>query len=162
MSKQRSVLLDTGFFIRLLNRQEKLHKNAVDYFRYFIEHDYILKISTIAIAEYCVKGDVFDLPLRNLMIVPFNYAHSVRAGKMIATVIEEKARRGAVFSQRVIVPNDTKMFAQADTEEDIQMYVTADGESKKIFDLLNREPLTFQFIDISTPCSSTFGVLVFE
>lgn len=162
MSKQRSVLLDTGFFIRLLNRQEKLHKNAVDYFRYFLEHDYVLKISTIAIAEYCVKGDVFDLPLRNLMVVPFNYAHSVRAGKMIATVIEEKARRGAVISQRVIVPNDTKMFAQADTEEDIQLYVTADGESKKIFDLLNREPLSFQFIDISTPCFSTFGVFDFE
>lgn len=31
-SEQRSVLLDTSFFIRLLNDEDKLHDNAVGYY----------------------------------------------------------------------------------------------------------------------------------
>ncbi len=46
-----SVLLDTSFFIRLLNDNDSLHKNARDYFKYFLENDITLKISTISIAE---------------------------------------------------------------------------------------------------------------
>lgn len=34
-----------------------------------------MKISTIAIAEFCVKAEITDLPLRNLQILPFNYNH---------------------------------------------------------------------------------------
>ena len=119
MKKQECVLLDTSFFIRLLNPEEKLHNNAVGYYRYFLEHDIILKVSTIAIAEYCVRGDLLDLPLRNLMVLPFNIHHSVKAGKMMSHVYEEKKRRGAIIPLRAIIPNDTKMFAQADVEEDI-------------------------------------------
>ncbi len=48
-----SVLLDTSFFIRLLNDEDALHKNAKDYFKSFLESDIILKVSTISIAEYC-------------------------------------------------------------------------------------------------------------
>lgn len=132
--KHESALLDTGFFIRLLNPEDELHNNAVSYFRYFLEHDIMPKVSTIAIAEYCVKGGITDLPLKNVMVLPFNYNHAIRAGEMMATVYEEKKHRGAVFSHRVIVPNDTKMFAQADVENDICHYVTADSESKKIYD----------------------------
>ena len=39
-----------------------------------------MMISTISIAEYCVGGDVHELPLRNLQIVPFNLDHSKRTG----------------------------------------------------------------------------------
>ena len=41
------VLLDTSFFIRLLNEEDPLHENAFGYFRYFLEHDFVIKISTI-------------------------------------------------------------------------------------------------------------------
>ena len=136
MKRQECVLLDTSFFIRLLNPEDRLHKNAVGYYRYFLEHDIILKISTIAIAEYCVRGDMFDLPLKNMIVLPFNINHSVKAGKMMAHVYEEKKRRGAVMSQRAIIPNDTKMFAQADVEDDICYYATADAESVKVYDML--------------------------
>lgn len=54
--EQNCVLLDTSFFIRLLNEEDPLHENAFGYFRYFLEHDFVIKISTIAIAEYCVRG----------------------------------------------------------------------------------------------------------
>lgn len=64
------VLLDTSFFIRLLKEDDRLHENAVDYFRYFLENDFVLKVSTIAIAEFCVKGSTDMLPLNNMQILP--------------------------------------------------------------------------------------------
>lgn len=69
---KHSVLLDTSFFVRLLNEDDRLHKNALDYLKYFLENEVTLKVSTISIAEYCVKGTVDELPLRNLQIIPFN------------------------------------------------------------------------------------------
>jgi len=67
-----SVLLDTSFFIRLLNNSDPLHINALGYFKYYLEQGIRMKISTISIAEYCVIGKVSDLPLRNLEILAFN------------------------------------------------------------------------------------------
>ena len=32
-----SVLLDTSFFIRLLNSEDPLHENAKGYYKYFLE-----------------------------------------------------------------------------------------------------------------------------
>lgn len=62
----KGVFCDTSFFIRLLDKADVLHSNAKGYFKYFTENDFQLFISTIAIAEYCVGGDVHELPLRNL------------------------------------------------------------------------------------------------
>lgn len=145
--EQDCVLLDTSFFIRLLNEEDPLHNNALGYFRYFLEHDFVIKISTIAIAEYCVRGDV-----------------SQRAGKMIAEVYAEKKRRGATIAPRAIVPNDTKMFAQADVEPDINFYGTADVECKKVYKMIESAEgkLSFKFIDITIPYNNFFGELDFE
>lgn len=145
--EQDCVLLDTSFFIRLLNEEDPLHNNALGYFRYFLEHDFVIKISTIAIAEYCVRGDV-----------------SQRAGKMIAEVYAEKKKRGATIAPRAIVPNDTKMFAQADVEPDINFYGTADVECKKVYDMIKTSEgkLSFKFIDITIPYNAFFGELDFE
>lgn len=134
--EQDCVLLDTSFFIRLLNEEDPLHNNALGYFRYFLEHDFVIKISTIAIAEYCVRGNVSELPLKNMLIVPFNFDHAQRAGKMIAEVYAEKKKRGATIAPRAVVPNDTKMFAQADVEPDINFYGTADVECKKVYKMI--------------------------
>ena len=41
--EQDCVLLDTSFFIRLLNEEDPLHNNALGYFRYFLEHDFVIK-----------------------------------------------------------------------------------------------------------------------
>ena len=145
--EQNSVLLDTSFFIRLLNEEDPLHENAFGYFRYFLEHDFVIKISTIAIAEYCVRGDV-----------------SQRAGKMIAEVYAEKKKRGATITPRTVVPNDTKMFAQADVEPDINFYGTADVECKKVYDMIKTSEgkLSFDFIDITIPYTTFFGLLDFK
>lgn len=98
-----------------------------------------------------------------MQIVPFNFDHALRAGKMIAEVYAEKKRRGASITPRAVVPNDTKMFAQADVELDINYYGTADVECKKVYDLIKSAEgqLDFNFIDITIPYTQYFGLLDF-
>ena len=62
------------------------------------------------------------------------------------------------------LPNDTKMFAQADVESDINFYGTADVECKKVYDMIKNAEgnLSFSFIDITIPHYQFFGELHFE
>ena len=60
--------------------------------------------------------------------------------------------------------NDTKMFAQADVEPDVNFYGTADVECKKVYDMIKAAEgsLSFRFIDITIPYHQFFGELKFE
>jgi predicted nucleic acid-binding protein len=157
---KQGVYLDTSFFIRLMDERDPLHKNAVGYFKYFLENDFELFISTIAISEYCVRGKLAELPLRNLKILPFNLDHAEKTGELAEVVFKEKNRLS--LSQRTIIPNDTKLFAQAAIEKSIRFYLSSDSESNKIYTLLREKKLiNFEFIDLSIPHSEFFGILGF-
>ena len=155
-----SVLLDTSFFLRFLNDNDPLFKNADNYFRYFIERDITMIVSTISIAEYCVGGDSSELPLRNLQILPFNLNHAQRDGQFAKYIFSERQLGNIHLSDRKIISNDTKLFAQADSENSIKYYISSDHESKKIYDRI-KQPLVprFAFIDLSIPHSQFFGIL---
>lgn len=154
----KAVLLDTSFFIRFLNDSDPLFKNADSYFRYFLQKEITMMISTISIAEYCVGGDVHELPLRNMQIVPFNLDHSKRTGEFAKIVFQNKGN--LKLKERNIIPNDTKLFAQADCEKAIEFYLSSDNESQKIYNLLWQETAPkFQFIDLNVPYNKTFGLL---
>lgn len=156
-----AVLCDTSFFIRLLDKNDPLHHNARGYFRFFLENDFRLLISTIAIAEYCIVGDLDELPLKNLQIVPFNLDHSIRTAELARYVFKNKGRLR--LRERNIIPNDTKLFAQADHIKGTSFYISSDQESNKIYNLLRKELLLkFQFIDLNTPHHETFGRLNFD
>jgi len=155
-----SVLLDTSFFIRLLNDEDRLHNNTKDYFRYFLENEIILKISTISIAEYCVKGKIDELPLRNIQIIPFNIDQAKRTGEFAAVIFEEKRINKIKLEPRAIIPNDSKLFAQADLDETITYFVTSDSRSIQTIQLLKRKiNPRFDIIDIAIPYNETFGIL---
>ena len=154
----RSVLLDTSFFIRFLNDGDPLFNNADGYFRYFLQHEINMMVSTISIAEYCVGGKISELPLRNLQILPFNLDHSKRTGEFARLVFQSKGKLS--LKERNIIPNDTKLFAQADCEQSIEFYLSSDSESWKIYQLLKKEAAPkFQFIDLNVPFNETFGLL---
>lgn len=156
----KSALLDTSFFLRFLNDESPLYKNADGYFRYFIQNEITMMISTISIAEYCVGGDIHELPLKNLQIVPFNLDHSKRTGEFAKIVFQNKEK--LKLNDRNIIPNDTKLFAQADCEKSVDFYLSSDTESLKIYNLLKQKTNTkFQFIDLNTPYNETFGILDF-
>lgn len=154
----KAVLLDTSFFLRFLNDSDPLFKNADNYFRYFLQKEITMMISTISIAEYCVGGDIHELPLRNLQIVPFNLDHSKRTGEFAKIVFQNKGK--LKLKERNIIPNDTKLFAQADCEKAVEFYLSSDTESNKIYNLLRQETAPkFQFIDLHVPHNETFGLL---
>lgn len=156
----KGVFCDTSFFIRLLDRNDPLHTNSKGYFKYFTENDFEILISTIAIAEYCVGGDLHELPLRNLQIVPFNLDHARRTAEYARIVFQNKGK--LKLKERNIIPNDTKLFAQADCEKSVDYYLSSDIESFKIFKLLNQHTSTnFQFINLNVPYNETFGLLGF-
>lgn len=156
----KAVLLDTSFFIRFLNENDPLFNHADGYFRYFLQKEITMMISTISIAEYCVGGDVNELPLRNLQIVPFNLDHSKQAGAFAKIAFNAKRNGKIDVANRNIIPNDTKLFAQADCEKAIEFYLSSDSESLKIYNLLKEANAPkFQFINLNTPHHETFGLL---
>lgn len=159
--KPEGVFCDTSFFIRLLDKTDNLHQNAKGYYKYLAEEEHTLFISTIAIAEYCVGGEVDELPLRNLRVVPFNFDHGKRAGEFGREVFSQK--ESLELPDRKIIPNDIKLFAQADLTPRVKYFLSADRESKKIFSLLqDRFQVNLEFIDLTTPYNETFGVLGLE
>ncbi|EKT4552979.1 hypothetical protein ABF179_002101 [Flavobacterium psychrophilum] len=154
----KSVLLDTSFFIRFLNDNDPLFKNADGYFRYFIKEEITMIISTISIAEYCVGGDIYELPLKNLQIVPFNLDHSKKTGEFAKIIFKNKGK--LKLNERNIIPNDTKLFSQAHCENTVEYYLSSDSESLKIYNLLKEETNPkFIFIDLKVPHYETFGIL---
>ncbi|WP_392437104.1 hypothetical protein ACF3N7_09260 [Cruoricaptor ignavus] len=159
MKVSTGVLLDTSFFIRFLNDDDALFENAMSYYKYFLTNGIKMYISTIAIAEYCVGGSINELPLRNLAVLPFNLNHAVKTGEIARIVFTKKNK--LQLRERNIIPNDSKLFSQADVEGNINFYLSSDAESKKIYDLLENEnhKLSFKFIDLSVPPNEFFGFL---
>jgi hypothetical protein len=64
------------------------------------------------------------------------------------------------LKERNIIPNDAKLFAQADCVKGIEFYLSSENESQKIYNLLRQktEP-KFQFIDHNVPHNETSGLL---
>ena len=157
---KHSVLLDTSFFIRLLNDEDNLHENAKRYYKYFLEENIVLKVSTISIAEYCVLGRIDDLPLKNIQIVPFNLNEAKRTGEFARIIFQENKTAIEKLYPRSIIPNDSKLFAQADLDKSITYFITSDTRSKKTFKTLEKgiKP-NFEIIDVQESHDKTFGLL---
>jgi len=154
------ALLDTSFFLRFLNEKDDLFENADKYYQYFLKKEIKLFISTISIAEYCVRGTIDQLPLRNLIVLPFNIKQAEKAGEFARILYEARKNKNLEVAERPIIINDAKLFAQAHTDERINYYVTADTRSINIYNnVKSKTNLDFAFIDISIKHSDTFGIL---
>lgn len=144
-----SAMLDTSFFLRLLDGEDPLHDTAYKCFKELCERGFILYISTIAISEYCVQNDTDSLPLANLRVVPFNIDHAVMAGKMNAEKMRQRDLGNTPDGSRNVVINDIKMMAQVSVEH-IDYFVTCDTKARKTYDIILKvSDHEFQFIDIS-------------
>lgn len=155
----KAVLLDTSFFLRFLNDEDPLYAYADGYFRYFLQQEMTMLISTISIAEYCVGGSINELPLKNLQILPFNLSHAKRTGEFARLVFYHKNKLD--LTSRLIIPNDTKLFAQADIEASVMYYLSSDAESQKVYGLLRSQNAgpKFEFLNLTVPPSEAFGIL---
>jgi len=145
------VLLDTSFFLRFLNEEDSLFEKADNYYKYFLQKEFKLIISTISIAEFCVGGSIDQLPLKNLLVMPFNIDHAKKAGEFGRILYDFRKSGELVISERPIIINDAKLFAQAEVESNIKYFITSDSKSK-----IN---IKFSFIDIKTDHTEAFGIL---
>ena len=153
------AMLDTSFLIRLLKEDEPLHAFAKEYFQYFLESEYVLYVSTIALAEYCVYGNLDELPFECVRITPFNLNHAEIAGGYARTLFHAKGNGQYAPDQRLIIPNDTKIFAQASSIGALY-FVTSDTQSSKAMDILAKENgFSVTHVDIHNPLSSFTGTL---
>ena len=144
----------------MLNDEDKLHNNALGYYKYFLENEITLKVSTITIAEYCVLGKITDLPLTNIQILPFNLKEAQRAGEFANILFTENKVSITSLHPRAIIPNDSKLFAQADIDKTIIYFVTSDVRSKSTLKMLKNGLIPkFEIISIDVPFSDTFGIL---
>jgi len=157
-SDNYSVVLDTCFLINLVDANTEMHSEAVEYFRYFASRKIPMYISTISIAEYCVSGDLTGLPLKNLRIVPFNTPEAVLAGKY-AGILFDARRRNELDVQRIVIPNDVKIFAAVQVCG-ARYFVTSDTKSAELLGrIAGVEPLSFSHLDIHTKIGNVFGEL---
>ena len=155
-----SVLLDTSFLIRLLSETDPLHKNAEDYYRYFLEKGIPMYVSTITVAEYCVNGDISELPLRSVRIIPFNIQHAPVAGGFANVLYSARKANDISVDNRLIIPNDVKLFAQAECTPDVKYFVTSDTKSSKLIGKISEQKsVSFKHMDIHVPYTEQFGML---
>lgn len=119
-----------------------------------------MMISSISVAEYCIGGDLRELPLKNLQIIPFNINHALRASKFAKIAFQAKKAETLQVNERKIIPNDTMLFAQADCEKAIRYYLSSDTESLKVYNTIKEKRMPkFQFIDLHMAHHQAFGVL---
>lgn len=67
-------------------------------------------LSTIVVSEFQVKQAVNDLPLRNMVVLPFNVDHAMCCGILIRQLARDAT------DDRVRVKDDFKLIAQCDCE----------------------------------------------
>lgn len=79
-----------------------------------------------------------DLPLATIQILPFNLKEAQRAGEFANILFSENKVSITSLHPRAIIPNDAKLFAQADIDRTITHFVTSDVRSKNTLKLLKK------------------------
>lgn len=154
----KSIMLDTSFCIRLLDKNDGLHQNALDYFKYFLLEKISIHISAIAVAEYAVGDDPAHLPINNLQIEAFDFLDAKTAG-LFHKEIKGNQSNVPDYNRRIIT-NDVKILAQVRTKA-IEGIISKDINSLKQYvqPLINANLLAVKFFDLNTPLSAVLGKL---
>lgn len=153
-----SILLDTSFCIRLLKQDDPLHKNAYEYFQYFLENKIEMFLSTIVISEYSVKDDIANLPLQTMKIIPFDFLDGKIAGEFYSILTNNKTNIQGI--ERLVVKDDCKLIAQIYNRK-IEAYITKDRKSfPQFFEPLQKEKnFSLLFLDLTIPLKDYKGEL---
>ena len=158
----KKILLDACFLIGLLDENSIHHQNSYDFFvRFCSDKDVVIKMSTIAVSEFSIRGDANLIPA-NIQFLPFNCAHAIKAGEF-GKVVSKCRKEANDGSNRAIVLNDSKMFAQAEVEH-FDCFVTTDSNASMAYGYLKTNGLAnFEFVDVSkVSCCEYYGELNFN
>ncbi|HEY9003439.1 MAG TPA: hypothetical protein VIM89_18930 [Mucilaginibacter sp.] len=153
-----SILIDTSFCIRLVKKDDPLHQNAIDYFEHFLENKIEIYLSTIAIAEYSVKDDIKNLPLRTMKITPFDFFDGVIAGEFYSILLNRRDEMRDI--ERNVIKDDCKLIAQLYNRK-IDAYITKDRKSfgQIIAPIVKERGFSIKLLDLSIPLKDFKGEL---
>ena len=105
-------------------------------------------------------GAIDQLPLKNLLILPFNIDHAKKAGELGRILYDVRKSGELIINERPIIINDAMLFAQAEVESNIKYFVTSDSRSQSLYEAIKSKiSIKFSFIDIKTDHTETFGIL---
>lgn len=140
----KSVVLDTSFWITLLDSTRSNHDVAKRYYQYLLKNDFLLYLSTIAISEYCHRGELSDLPLDKVLPLPFNTRHAVASADL------NFKSRPASDDRRDTAKDDFKLLAQAKCEN-AGYLITDDSNSLATYahSLVEQEKLELRCIALA-------------
>jgi predicted nucleic acid-binding protein len=155
----KKIFFDTSFFIRLYKEDDPDHQNAKTYYRRFRDSGAELFLSTIVAAEFGTGVDIKNLPYKYLTVLPFNLDHASRSS-VLARVAFENRKKGAIkLENRVVIPNDTKILAQAE-EIGANLFIARDNNCEKVYKLMKDNGLlSFEYLDLRTPPTEFFSEL---
>lgn len=157
--KLKKVFFDTSFFIRLYKTDDPGHQNAKTYWQRFRENDCALFLSTIVAAEFGTGGAIKMLPYKYVTVLPFNLNHAVKAAELASIAFENKRRGLLQLENRVVIPNDTKILAQAE-EINADLFIARDDNCESVYQLMKKNGLlSFEYLDLRTPPGQFFGEL---
>lgn len=153
-----SILIDTSFCIRLVKQSDPLHQNAVDYFEHFLENNTTIYLSSIAIAEYSVKDDINNLPLKTMRIIPFDFFDGQTAGEFYSILLNRRDELKEI--ERNIIKDDCKLIAQLYNRK-IDGYITKDRKSfgQIINPIVQQKNFSIELLDLAIPLSTYKGEL---
>ena len=151
MAMNNSVFLDTNFLIAWHEIDHQNHMQAIEYFKYCLENNITMKVSTIALAEYSVHGNfATELPMQNFQIISFLPSHSQQSGEFTKCVLSNRNQYQQLV--RKAIPNDVKLVTQANIDKSIKQFVTSDVNSiSPISNILatNGKSINFTFYDFT-------------
>ena len=116
------VLIDTSFLITLAGTNRANYDTARRYWRYFLENNIPVFLSTIVASEFCLKQEITPELLRCCVVLPFNWDDAQRAAKLDW----KKLRPSGVAHDAL--KDDVKIIAQA-ARMDVAFVITDDSES---------------------------------
>lgn len=157
--KYKRVFLDTSFLIRLLDANDPNFHNANAYFRRMLKEGAEFLLSTIVVAEYGAGGDIANLPIRQMRLLPFNFSHARLTANFARSAFAGRRRGAFNVANRVIIPNDTKLLAQAAVEK-VDLFIGRDDNCESVWNFLKEnDDLQFRYLDLRTPPETFFGEL---
>jgi len=106
----QGVVLDTSFLITLADRNRANHETARKYWKFFLESNTPIYLSTIVISEFELKQPVDNVILKSCIVLPFNHADAIKSAQL------NFAKYKSAAAGRDSLKDDFKIVAQAEVQ----------------------------------------------
>lgn len=151
-SQETSKLLvsaDSCFLIAFYNGDDKWHAAAKRWAEFLVENKCVIFVSSIALSEFAVNGDIPDLLMTGLFTpILFDTTDARITGEYFS---RWKKAAGKFSKDAIAAKNDIKIVANS-IKVKASLVLTTDGDIQNICKKLN---LQLKIIDFRTePCTS--------